>query len=310
MQATKENAPLLTSGAYFETKGDQPKNYELHAHAGMLKIKCPQYTAERERPQSIRGVVQGFSRAARKRMIEFMACVRDVGSMLFVTLTYPDQFPIDQPGEWKRHFENFRDRLEHHYPQFRAIWRMEIVDRKSGANKGMDAPHFHLLIFIPELSETALKTASESLKEVFLQWWYEIVQSNDIEHRYHGVDVGILRSIRHAMSYVSKYIAKETKDNHAVGRRWGRIGKFDTSFSAVVKMTRDEYINFKRIIRSWLKKRAGKFDKKKQKVVYSTFHKRFASLSSYTGCSVFGMGDTLNDWLLWVYEAFRQTHGQ
>lgn len=310
MDAIKENAPPLTSGAYFENRSARPKEVELMAYAGMLKIKYPQRTTELKRPPALRGTVQGFSRAARKRMIEFMARVRNVGSMLFCTLTYPDLFPVNDPDTWKRHFENFRDRFEHHYPTFRAIWRMEIVDRKSGVNQGIDAPHFHLLVFMPQMPENALEAVSESIKDTFLKWWFEIVGSGDEYHRQRGVDVQVMRSLKHAMKYVSKYIAKETVDSHEVGRRWGRIGAFDVSSSQTVLMSHDEYVTFKRIIRAWMRKHSGKFDKRRNKIVYSTFHKRFASLSSYRGCSVFGMGDTLNNWLLWVYEAFRQVHGQ
>jgi len=309
MATRNENASPLTSDAYFEKTETQPRQYELSAHSGLLKVRAL-YSSTQAPQNAIRGAVKGFSRAARKRMIEFMASIRDAGSMLFVTLTYPDIFPIEDPDCWKRHFENFRDRLEHHYPNYRAIWRMELQDRKSGESVGAIAPHFHLLLFMPAIPDTALDLAAITLQAEFAKMWHAVIETFDEKHLEHGCHISPVRSIKHAMKYVSKYIAKEERDQFEFGRRWGRIGKFDTSASVTVLLTQNEYVLFKRMVRKWLKSRSKRTNKKTGEVTYNQYHKRFARQSSLKGCTVFGMGDTLNDFMLWCYEAFRQAREQ
>lgn len=309
MVLENENASPLTSDAYFETRVHQPRQYELSAHAGLLKIRACHHTTQA--PQTaIRGAVRGFSRAARKRMIEFMASIRNEGSMLFMTLTYPDILPLDDPDCWKRHFENFRDRLEHHYPEFRAIWRMELQDRKSGESEGAIAPHFHLLLFMPAIPDTALDLAAETLQVAFVQMWHAVIETYDEKHLEHGCHISPVRSVKHAMKYVSKYIAKEEQDSYEFGRRWGRIGKFDTSASVTILLTQDEYVLFKRLVRKWLKSRAKRTNKKTGEVTYNQYHKRFARQSCWKGCAIFGMGDTQNDFMLWVYAAMLEARQQ
>jgi len=286
----------LTSDAYFET-GTKTGDFALAVHAGMLRIHHPRSgLAEFPPVGAIRGTVKGFSRASRKRMIEMLASIRGAGSMMFATFTYPDSFPQD-PSTWHHHFEALRDRLEEHFPQWRAIWRIELMNRKSGENFGALAPHWHLLIFLPgaQFGPDALNIAATMAAGVLRQMWYEIVASGDELHLLHGVDVSPVRSIRHAMSYVSKYIAKTCPDGLEIGRRWGRIGRFDTSASITVKLTLDEYVVMKRMVRNWMRKRGGKF------------HRKFARQSPQKGCSILGMGDLFGaDWFAFVYEAFRQ----
>lgn len=287
-------ASPLTSDAYFET-GSKPRTYALSVHAGMLKVKNPQsLTTPLPAAGHVRGKIKGFSRASRKRMIEFMACVRGHGSFLFLTLTYPDQFPPDS-DTWHRHFEAFRDRFEHHYPKYRMIWRLETMDRKSGENTGVVAPHWHGMVFLPEIESAALDDLSSDIQGEIRQMWYEIVSSGDADHLLYGADVCPVRSVRHAMKYISKYIAKTGFDNLEIGRRWGRFGIFDTSPSIIAGLTFDEYVVFKRLVRNWMRKRRGKF------------YRDFARISPFKGASVFGIGDDESaDWFAFVYEAFRQ----
>lgn len=284
----------LTSAAYFET-GSKTRDYTMSVHAGMLKIHRPQspkITAPV--PANKRGIIRGFSKAARKRMIEFMACVRQRGSLLFVTLTYPDVFPLESAA-WHRHFEAFRDQFEENYPDARAIWRIETIDRKSGENAGAIAPHWHLIIFLPVMDDERLLIEAALMQTDLRERWYGIVNSGDEQHLLHGVDIRPVKSIKHAMMYVSKYVAKETNDLMTIGRRWGRIGRFNTSESVKVSLTYEEYLNFRRIVRAWMRKRSGRF------------HRRFARLSPYKGCAVFGMGDEAGaHYGAFLYEAFRQ----
>lgn len=298
MSELQPAASPLTSDAYFDA-GTKTGTYELSVHAGMLKIRHPRKTSDLPQPLGgQRGKIKGFSRASRKRMIEFMACVRGHGSFLFLTLTYPDDFPKDS-DTWHRHFEAFRHRFERHYANYRLIWRLETMDRKSGANSGVVAPHWHGMIFVPTVEDEALNDLASSVQGEIRQIWYEIVASGDADHLLHGADVSPVRSVRHAMKYISKYIAKTGFDELEIGRRWGRIGMFDTEEGRTGLLTYDEYVIFKRLVRNWMRKRRGKF------------YRAFARSSPFKGCSVFGMGDECDtNWLVFVYEAFRQAADQ
>lgn len=61
------------------------------------------------------------------------------GKMIFVTLTYPHEYPED-PEACKAHLKALRKRLEREYGPFAALWRLGIQIR--------GAFHFHLLLFV------------------------------------------------------------------------------------------------------------------------------------------------------------------
>jgi len=113
--------------------------YEVTINADLVHVKVfglTHYPAGKSSTDGKRGNVVGFSRRSRKRLIEFMASVRHDGDMLFLTLTYPDKFPVDRET-WFRHFEAFRRRLERMSPEIAVIWRKELVERKSGKSQGI-----------------------------------------------------------------------------------------------------------------------------------------------------------------------------
>lgn len=282
-------------------------HYELSIHADMVKFKPLTMTAAHSKPESIggiRGDIVGFSAASRKRLIEFMAAVRYETQLIFATLTYPDQFPVDDPETWHRHFEAFRRRFERSHPNWRCVWRMELKTRKSGDYRGFVAPHWHLMIFTDVKSEPNIKVikvesngklvdkTTSALSELFQEWcqiaWSEIVDSPDERHKAHGAFAVAVRNRRHAYKYISKYVAKEDSDKLAVGRRWGRIGSFDMSASRITTLTRRQYIEFKRLVRRWLKARTPI-----PKRDGSQFYKRMSRQKVTQGCTVFGLGDGL-----------------
>jgi hypothetical protein len=227
-------------------------------------------------------------------MIEFMSTVRFNGSLLFATITYPDNFPQDS-DTWHRHFEALRERFERHYANWRGLWRIELMDRKSGENSGAVAPHWHILMFVEKQDTSQLDALATAVQQEIGRWWYEIVKSGDTRHLEYGVNIAPVRSRKHAYAYVSKYIAKTSPDILEIGRRWGRIGQFDNSYSSVALLTFDEYVQFRRLIKRWMKGRGGKY------------YRRFARQSPSKGCAIFGMGDEAEtNWIAFVYEAWRQ----
>lgn len=156
-----------------------------------------------------RGVIRGFTKAARKRMLQFLQSVdrEVVGLPLFVTLTYPGEWPGD-PVRWKRDLETWLHRLRRAFPTAWAVWRLEPQRR--------GAPHYHLLVF----GLGALP------KEWLSRTWFEVVGSGDERHLRAGTQVQRVESWRRVIGYAAKYLAKEVDElpgawREGVGRWWG-----------------------------------------------------------------------------------------
>lgn len=314
----------LTGRAYFDTldltkhlpalnahhaRAERNRNgkfVELRIHADMIEAKAIHAIAGLTPPTKgggIRGTIQGFSRASRKRMIEFMAKARIRGQMLFATFTYPDAFPVGDVDQWNAHFEALRRRIERQFPDYAIVWRKELKPRLSGENMGKVAPHYHMIIdtgisnepdirvdHVLSYGRTYPKTtsaASRSFEQWSLQAWSEIVGSYDPLHAQHGCFVVACRNRRHAYKYISKYVAKEESDNFEVGRRWGKIGNWNTAPSHVVILTKVEVIQLKRLIRKWMKSKAKKYAR------------YLATMPIVNGFTVFGIGDLAQSGDLW-----------
>ena len=92
-----------------------------------------------------RDKVRGFSRASRRNLLLRLASINRrafrafKGRMIFVTLTYPHEYPGD-PEVCKNHLKALRRRLQREFGSFAAIWRLGIQQR--------GAWHFHLLLFV------------------------------------------------------------------------------------------------------------------------------------------------------------------
>jgi len=236
------------------------------------------------RPGGTRSSIAGFSRASRKRMIEFMARVRHNGSMLFLTMTYDDLSLVRDDLDLKAEFEAFRRRFERAFPTWAALWRIELQTRKSGIHEGKQVPHYHLLVFTEEKYEDAyLKTIAESFQSWGAVAWQEITTSFDPAHLVYGFHVTPVRSRKHAYSYVSKYVGKEAHDHFEIGRRWGRIGTFEIAASETFVLDDQEHIALRRLIKRWLKNKNPQFAR------------RFSRMSASAGFSVLGLGDTRAD---------------
>lgn len=182
----------------------------------------------------IRGRVSGFSAASRRRLMRFMAKLRTDCLPVFVTLTYPGEFPVDY-RRWKYDLRKFAQRFSYHFPQAAFIWRLEPQKR--------GAPHFHLLIYgVDYTSDFASWCASS---------WYRVVASGDPKHLEWGSNVQPVRSQRGVRFYVGKYIAKkqvepdstssevsssgnEVVDWSQVGRWWGVRAGSNLPFSSAI----------------------------------------------------------------------------
>lgn len=159
----------------------------------------------------LRGIITGFSRASRRRLIDLTARL-DTENVrkTFLTLTFSDMPDANQA---KAALKRFTMRLRRAFPNFSAIWRLERQER--------GAIHFHLICFnLPYIPQKTLQKT-----------WEECTgEARSIIH------IKLLNSSRAVMNYVSKYIAKplesegftsldEPTYQHADGRHWGYVNK-------------------------------------------------------------------------------------
>jgi hypothetical protein len=159
--------------------------------------------------------VRGFSRASRRNLLRRLASINRSafralkGRMIFVTLTYPHEYPKD-PELCKRHLKAFRKRLQREYKSFAAFWRLGIQQR--------GAWHFHLLLFVaPSFGPIG------ELRRFISSSWYEVTGKTSEGHLRAGTRVEAVKKWKQATSYVERYMAKpeEFPEGLQTGRIWG-----------------------------------------------------------------------------------------
>jgi len=168
----------------------------------------------------IRGKIEGFSHAARRKMRYFTAKISRQSKALHVCLTYPEEYPKD-PTLWKAHLGSFLKRLDREYGKHAVIWRMEFQVR--------GAPHFHLLIFFSTFLPISKSTLFE-VRDFVASAWFEVCGKISEEHLEAGTSVERVRSLVGLMKYMAKpetlQESQEGTEDPAgeglgVGRRWG-----------------------------------------------------------------------------------------
>jgi len=173
-----------------------------------------------------RGKIGRFTRSSRNNLLRRLAMLRDRTNGMFVTLTYGSQFAFT-PEECKIHLSILRKALTRHFPEHGAFWRLEVKERLSGVNQGKPVPHYHLLVYgVPEAK-------IEELRESIHVIWTRAVYGQITPFRLLRTEVKEFKNQRHAMSYASKYAAKEEphhvdpetgeliETSYQYGRRWG-----------------------------------------------------------------------------------------
>jgi hypothetical protein len=132
-----------------------------------------------------------------KKLLKLFARFEFPGNAVFVTLTYPAEFPA--PDEAKKHLRAFLERIRRKCEEnaVSGVWRLELQER--------GAPHFHLILFgLPYIS-----------KETIRGWWSEIIgycaahqlKSGEwVEGAFTRIEM--ISSRRRLTAYVSKYVAK------------------------------------------------------------------------------------------------------
>jgi hypothetical protein len=209
-----------------------------------------------------------------------LAMARNWIGGFFITMTYPGEFTYSLE-EVHTHLANMRKRLIRQFPDGRAMWRMEIMPRQTGASRGEFVPHFHLLL-LPGGEPMTQETMAAWIRRA----WWEVVGSGDPDHEIHGADVRLINNRRHANSYVSKYAAKQSISHYETewtGRHWGYFGEWDFSPALVIKMSARRVIELKRMAVKLLEARHVKYARR--------LHRSAAE----KGWSVFGLGDVTHE---------------
>lgn len=183
----------------------------------------------------LRGVVSGFSNSSRSRMLQAVARLQRGALPLFVTLTYPADFPTSREV-YKYHLRRFFDDLAYRFPRYGAIWKLEFQKR--------GAAHYHLMIWGISIEHAQL---------LIPRLWCRVVGSQDENHlAWHRGELGegnencvqAIRSWGGVVSYASKYLSKmpETQEETGeliTGRIWGVRGA--VPFSKLYDMRLDTH---------------------------------------------------------------------
>lgn len=248
----------------------------------MIKIKAETTPTTPLKSSPTRGEIQGFSKKSRKRMIEKLADEEEVPD-LFITLTYSDDCVSTVWENYRKNFEAIRRRLERNYGEIKAVWRLEAEKRKSGGYVGEFVPHFHIIVWLPsEHKDKVNMIVDKKDGHKINEWWHEITGSKSEVHKnYRGCHISRVKSRRHSYHYVSKYVAKSSDENLNIGRRWGTIGTVGQGSRADIIMNKQVYIELKRLIVSYQKKRN------------KNLSRLFNKMSVSKGLTVFGM--SVND---------------
>jgi hypothetical protein len=196
--------------------------------------------------------VRGFSRASRRNLLLRLASINRrafrtyKGRMIFVTLTYPHEYPED-PELCKRHLKALRKRLQREYESFAAFWRLGIQKR--------GAWHFHLLLFVG----SSVGSVRE-LRSFISSSWYEVTGKVSEGHLHAGTRVVAVKRWKEATSYVERYLAKveEFPEGLQTGRIWGVWNKelLPVRWETVQVSLRDAY-KIRRIYRKLAKRKAS-----------------------------------------------------
>lgn len=183
-----------------------------------------------------------FSKASRRRLLQGVAKLDQarLGTGLFVTLTYPGQWPA-QPSKWKRDLDVWIKRLRYKHREVAGWWKLEPQQR--------GAPHFHLLLW--------------GLERVCKSWlsssWFEVVGSGDERHLRAGTQVQRMRSHRGAIWYAAKYLGKDVPRSwmsKTVGRWWGAFNRPALARSEqTIELTDRQFCRLRRVLRAALQKR-------------------------------------------------------
>jgi len=128
---------------------DNQWKFTVSPDGSLCELKCITSKVILAKPSAKRGKIKAFTRASRGRLLKAIGRLQQKKLPVFVTLTYPDDFPVT-PARWHRDLAALWRRIRRQWPEAAAIWKKEFKRRKSGVNVGKVAPHYHMLLWVPE----------------------------------------------------------------------------------------------------------------------------------------------------------------
>jgi hypothetical protein len=211
------------------------------------RTQRPKQEENQKQERVKRGKVAGFSGKSRNRLMRTLAEVRRDCLPVFVTLTFPNDYPTIERA--KRDLDTFIKRLARNFPDVAGVWKLEPQKR--------GAPHFHLLIWGADHSE---------LLAFVPVAWCEVVGSDDSNHlAWHKGELGNkpcvqkIESQRGVFWYASKYMSKEVGTMFSDwGRWWGVFHRNNLPLGELVnvEVTEEKAIQFIRYMRRFARIRS------------------------------------------------------
>lgn len=250
---------------------------KIRTYARRLQINVKREGLQTKPPTSHRGVIKEFSRKSRKRMLDLCHSIRNVDerAMWFITLTYPNEFTWTAK-QVKEHLRALVERFKRKYEGYGLIWRLELKTRLTGAMKGFQVPHYHIILF-------NVFAQHKPLREWVSKAWHEIVGSGEVDHLKAGTNVRRVKSFAHMVNYVSKYAAKADDDADIMernwGRRWGSRGNLDCVHLHTIRLTQRQYVHWHRLMRRYLR------------ALGHGHEKTYTRIGSWRGASIYDIGD-------------------
>lgn len=209
-----EGGAASLSNSHICTHGVEA-NIQFWQDGSVIRVKRGSHTTTEHKGGGKRGAVTGFSAGSRRRLTFKLNTLKRGQLPIFVTLTFPENYPDVQ--EAKRLCRALLRKLRKEFPHIGLFWKLEPQTR--------GAPHFHLLIW--NYSEYILRRFIPKI-------WYEIAGQGDENHLLFHLGclprsqhcVQQVRSWNGVMYYVAKYFSKEIVENwDNPGRFWGCSGK-------------------------------------------------------------------------------------
>ena len=163
--------------------------------------------------------------------------------MGFTTLTYHLNWEgRDIKGDLDRLMKRARRKFG---KEFAYLWRLDPQRR--------GAPHYHVLIFFPEISDYA----DEEIQAWFSANWTAIADPGNPWHLKHGAKTAIFTDAFEGVSvYTAKYCAKATQSGIAMdnfrGRWWGTSPNLDMSPVEEIELTTEADSGVRRAGKRWL----------------------------------------------------------
>lgn len=157
------------------------------AQGSLLHVTIKGQPGRRAASGGTRGVVTGFSKKSRHRLMIFMNRLKTKGlRATFLTLTMSECFDAE---EGKRALKRFLMRIRRHYENVSGIWRLE--------RQGSGRIHFHMLLFgLPFIRQAKVQKV-----------WTECTKEGRSI-----IDIRLASGANRVLSYISKYISKHTDD--------------------------------------------------------------------------------------------------